>query len=169
MTVETLATQLGLWTQIRNAVEIRSGRAAESMLARLATLPVKRSHATRTLGSYVTRNGHPFCIRLQFAQEPGSLRQTFLHEIAHACDHLTAGPKARRRYSHGPNWRVWAEELGISAERCGASEAVQELHRQRQKLVAVCEQCGAEFHRVRRLNRRRQYIHRDCGGRLRKL
>ncbi|MDA3904103.1 MAG: hypothetical protein PF441_11730, partial [Desulfuromusa sp.] len=107
---------------------------------------------------------------LQFAQEPGNLQHTFLHEVAHACDHLSRkhGHQPYRR-AHGSSWKVWAKALGISTQCCGESEAVRALHQQRLKLVAVCQKCGIEFHRVRRLNRNRTYTHNQCGGKIQRL
>lgn len=167
MTVETLATELGLWAEITTCLYRTAGDQAPPLLTRLAALPVRRSRATRSLGSYVSRQGLPVCIRLQFAQEPETLKQTLLHEIAHACDHLSDQYGNRYRRAHGPQWQAWARALGTAAESCGKSEALNQLYQQRLKLVAVCQTCGTEFRRIRRLNRRRKYFHSNCGGRLR--
>ncbi|WP_303722986.1 SprT-like domain-containing protein [Malonomonas rubra] len=169
MTVASLAQELGLWEEICENIHCFSGRKSRRLIDRLATLPIQRSRATRRLGSYVTRNGRPFCIRLQFAQEPENLKQTLLHEIAHACDHFSTRFAIRFRRAHGPSWQAWAKALGTSVKSCGRSEALDQLHRQRLKLVAVCQNCGAEFHRVRRLNQGRKYVHPSCGGPLRLL
>jgi hypothetical protein len=32
--------------------------------------------------------------------------------------------------------------------------------------VAVCERCGCVFHRLRRLARRRKWVHPECGNGL---
>lgn len=169
MTVASLAQELDLWEEICESIKCFSGRKSARLIARLAELPVERSRATRRLGSYVTRNGRPACIRLQFALEPENLKQTLLHEIAHACDHLSARFAMRYRRAHGPSWQAWAKALGTSTESCGRSDALDRLHQQRQKLVAVCQNCGAEFRRVRRLNQGRKYFHTTCGGPLRLL
>jgi len=166
MTVESLATELGLWADICEHIDGYAGRKSTRLLAQLADLPVKRSRATRRLGSFAVQNGKPLCIRLQFSQEPENLKQTFLHEIAHVCDHLTRS-LFRSRRAHGPSWQAWAKVLGTPAKSCGRSEALNQLHRQRLKLVAICQNCGAEFHRVRRLSRNRKYYHSKCGGSLR--
>lgn len=108
-------------------------------------------------------------IRLQFAQERETLHQTFLHEIAHACDHLNQHGSGRRRVGHGVSWRQWALVLGIDTATTGRSAAVATLHLQRQKLVAICLECGAGIYRVRRLNRNNRYIHPPCGGVLKPL
>lgn len=166
--VKKFAEEHGLWQQIVAAVEtILQTIDTEPLIAQIAKIPVRPSRATRSLGMYVSKLGEPVCIRLQFAQEETLLRQTFLHEVAHTCDHLSHQAGGKYRRAHGPGWRQWAHALGISPERCGKSEAVADLHRQRLKLVAICQKCGAEFRRVRRLNRRGRYIHSTCGGRLR--
>ena len=168
MTVIDLACKLNLWTQITTAIDAAlSAAEAGELLSRLAELPVRPSRAVRSLGTYVSRAGAPVCIRLQFAQELVSLRETFLHELAHLCDHLCNQPGKRYRRAHGPHWQQWAKLLGATPQRCGSSAALEKLYRQRLKLVAVCLQCGTEFRRTRRLNRRRKYFHSDCGGRLR--
>jgi len=169
MTVEMLARELGLWDALKINIRTQAGEGAEALLKQLSGLPVRPSRATRSLGSYLSRDGVPVCIRLQFAQEPDNLRQTLLHEIAHVCDHLSRQPGRRYRQAHGKSWQQWARALGTSVERLGSSEALQHLYRQRVKLVAVCQRCGAELHRTRRLNRRHSYLHVNCGGRLRPL
>ena len=168
MTVIELAHELNLWRQITTAVNTALP-AAESgkLLRRLAELPIRSSRAARSLGAYVSRAGQPVCIRLQFAQEPVNLRETFLHELAHLCDHLCHQSDKPYRRAHGPNWQSWARRLGAMPQRCGNSDALEKLYRQRLKLVAVCQHCGTEFRRTRRLNRRRKYYHHNCGGRLR--
>ncbi len=168
MTVIDLARKLNLWRQITTAINaVLPAAAAGELLPRLAELPVTQSRATRSLGVYVSRLGEPVCIRLQFAQELENLRETFLHELSHCCDHLCNQPGKRYRRAHGPHWQQWATLLGATPQRCGSSAALEKLYLQRLKLVAVCRQCGTEFRRTRRLNRRRKYFHSDCGGTLR--
>jgi predicted SprT family Zn-dependent metalloprotease len=171
MTVKQHADELGLWPQIESAVEgMVSQRSTSALLTKVAQIPIQKSRATRRLGAYVSRGGEPVCIRLQFAQEPDNLKQTFLHEVAHACDHLSRkGWHKPYRRAHGPSWKSWAKALGISPLSCGESEAVRSLHQQRLKLVAVCQKCGAEFHRARRLNRNGTYTHQQCGGRIKTI
>lgn len=169
MTVESVATELGLWRDIRQAIYTALGEEGDRLLRQLASLPIKSSRATRRLGSYNSRHGVPLCIRLQFAQEPENLKETLLHEIAHFCDHQTR-PSGKRRYPvHGERWQAWAEALGVSGKRSGNSEALNRLYRQRLKRVAICQKCGVEFHRLKRLSRRRTYVHPDCGGILKQI
>ena len=168
MTTIQLANELHIWKQIETATKnILAGKTSASLLEKIAKIPIRRSCATRRLGVYVSQGSKPVCIRLQFAQEPENLRQTFLHEVAHACDHLShKGLRKSYRKVHGDSWKVWAQALGISTATSGESETVRQLHQQRLKLVGVCQKCGAEFHRVRRFNRNGTYTHRCCGGEI---
>ncbi len=167
MTVISLAKQLDLDQVIGYAARsMLSFADAELLLQRLAALPVKRSHALQRLGSYVARGAEPLAIRLQFAQESRQLTATFLHEVAHACDHLSHQSGKPYRRAHGPGWQAWMAALGQPADTRGASTSLAELRTQRLKVVAVCRSCGAEIRRLRRLDRRKRYIHTDCGGRL---
>jgi hypothetical protein len=169
MNVRTLAAELNLWRQIVAAVETQCvAVAGQQLLEKLAIIPVAPSRASRRLGCYAFRGAESVVIRLQFAQEADNLRQTFLHEIAHACDHLTQHG-GRRRVAHGNSWRQWALALGIGTATTGRSPAVVALYQQRRKLVAICLECGAEIYRVRRLNRNHRYFHPPCGGALKPL
>ncbi|MFK5927111.1 MAG: SprT-like domain-containing protein [Desulfuromusa sp.] len=168
MIVKQLADQLNLWQHIERGVAgMLTGRTASTFLERIANIPIHKSRATRRLGVYVSMGRNPVCIRLQFAQEPDTLRQTFLHEVAHACDHLSRkGLRKSYRQAHGEDWKIWALALGVSTSTSGESAAVRQLHQRRLKLVGICQKCGAEFHRVRRLNKNRSYTHNQCGGEI---
>lgn len=168
MTVKSLAQRLQLWESIQAAVtETLTLRAGRKLLWRLGEIPIQRSRALRRLGSYVSRSGHPICIRLQFAQEEALLADTFLHEVAHACDHLSRKRWGAYRQAHGPSWQAWALALGIQPQARGRSEELERLYQERLKVVAVCSRCGFELRRLRRLNRRHSYVHKTCGGVLR--
>ncbi len=169
LTVGQLASELELWEQIVATVQRQVEHSPMDLLAEIAALPVRSSRAARSLGAYVSKVSKPVCIRLQFAQEAENLKQTFLHEVAHLCDHLTNQPDRRYRRAHGPGWQVWAKALGTSVECRGESVAMTRLRQQRLRLVAICQQCGEEFWRLRRLNRRQKYIHPKCGGPLKTL
>jgi predicted SprT family Zn-dependent metalloprotease len=167
MTALSLAEEFGLWPLIRAVILARlSPYEAAALITHLHRLPVKRSHAVQRLGCYVARGGAPVSIRLQFAQEEEQLRQTFLHELAHACDHLTLQNGRPYRQAHGPGWREWMAAFGLPAERVGQSEALALLRDRRLKVVAVCRTCGIEIKRLRRFDKRKRYLHSECGGRL---
>lgn len=164
-TVAGVAEELAVWVPFVRGVEARlEPAAARILIERLVALPVRASHAVGLLGSYVHRGGEPVAIRLQLAQERSLLGVTLLHELAHACEHLTAANPQRHRCSHGAHWRVWAEAFGIAPERASRSVALGALRAARLKPVAVCEKCGCVFHRLRRLPRRRQWLHPQCGN-----
>ncbi|MCD6582352.1 MAG: hypothetical protein J7K90_11165, partial [Desulfuromusa sp.] len=83
MTVKQIAAEFHLWQQIEKAVNsILTGESASVLLEKITQIPIHKSRATRRLGAYVSMGREPICIRLQFAQEPDNLKQTFLHEVA---------------------------------------------------------------------------------------
>lgn len=167
VTVSELACTLRVWDALQLAVErVLPGSEATKLLSRIAAIPVRPSHAVRRLGSYVSRGGQPVCIRLQFAQERQNLRDTFLHELAHLCDHLTHQSGLKYRNAHGDGWALWAREFGIEPNVRGESAALEQLYQTRLRTVAVCDRCGAELRRLQRLRRDRRYVHTRCGGSL---
>jgi len=170
-TVERVAIELGVWTTFVHGVQSSlDSLAAQRLIDQLGSLPVRSSHAVGLLGSYAHRGGEPVAIRLQLAQETGLLKVTLLHELAHACEHLTAANPKRHRCTHGPRWQQWAKAFGIAPERTARSAALGALRAARLKPVAVCEKCGCVFHRLRRLPRRQQWLHPQCGnGKIRAL
>ena len=164
-TVKVVAEDIGIWGKfIRGVASLLEEQAARELIDRLATLPVRSSHAVGLLGSYAHRSAEPLCIRLQPHQEPALLRSTLLHELAHACDHLTAPNPHRHRCRHGAAWKKWAQAFDISPTRAGHSPALRQLREERLKPVAVCERCGCIFHRLRRLPARRHWVHPECGN-----
>lgn len=164
-TVRIVAENLDVWEVFVRGVDACLGNErARVLIARLAVLPVKSSHAVGLLGSYVHRGGEPLCIRLQPLQEPELLRITLLHELAHACEHLTSPQPHRHRCGHGPSWRGWALAFDIAPQRSGRSSALSSLRQERLKPVAVCERCGCVFQRLRRLPARRSWVHPECGN-----
>lgn len=168
-TVRGLCEELGLWTKLERDVRTFSPRKAAAVLEVVAAIPIRASRATTRLGTYVAQGRRPVCIRLQFVQTSDELRATLLHEVAHACDHLTRGALRRwrsPRCDHGPSWRAWACALGVEPSYRGASENVRALYQRRAKIVAACTRCGEEIRRLRRLPRGVQYLHLRCGGAL---
>jgi len=98
---------------------------------------------------------------------PDMLRDTLLHEIAHAVAYVRHG---RAAMNHGPLWRAvareWravARELGARPEAtCRAGPLVPAPH------VLVCGRCGAEVGLYRRPKHPAEaYRHKGCGGRFR--
>jgi predicted SprT family Zn-dependent metalloprotease len=70
--------------------------------------------------------------------DPEAVRQTILHEIAHAL----AGPRA----GHGPKWRKIALSIGATPRRCYDGGVNQPPPR----YVATCHHCSGAYHRMRR-------------------
>ena len=70
--------------------------------------------------------------------ESAAVRETLLHEIAHA---LTPGA------GHGPAWHAQCRELGIAAQRCYTA---QEVVQPRSPYLLVCDTCGLEVPRHRK-------------------
>lgn len=90
------------------------------------------------------------------ANDEAAVRDTLLHEIAHAL--------AGREAGHGPRWKAICAELGCKPERLD-HEAVMPEGRWRAK----CPSCSEAFHRHRRPMRGRTYACRRCGPRRGKL
>ena len=165
-TVESFSRQVDVWTRICAVINKHCFDQPEGLLRQIAQVPIKRSRSTTTLGCYVSRSGVPYCIRLQFDQEAELLVHTLLHEVAHLIDHLIYFSGKAYRGAHRQGWQSLALALGISASRTGQSERLAENYQQRCKLVAVCSGCGEQFYRIRRLNRNRTYLHKQCGSPL---
>lgn len=90
------------------------------------------------------------------ANDEPAVRETLLHEIAHAL--------AGREAGHGPKWKAICVKLGCRPERLD-HEAVMPEGRWR----ATCPGCGQTFRRHRRPMRGRTYACRRCGPRRGKL
>lgn len=165
-TVESCSRQLKIWGRICDVI---AGNQFDHLLTTISQVPIRRSRSTTTLGCYVSRHGAPHCIRLQFDQEDDLLADTLLHEVAHLLDHLVSFSGSAYRGAHRKGWQHWALALGISTSRTGKSERLAENYQQRSKLVAVCTGCGEKFYRIRRLNRNRVYVHKQCGSQLKSM
>jgi predicted SprT family Zn-dependent metalloprotease len=81
----------------------------------------------------------------------GAVRDTILHEIAHAL----AGEKA----GHGPKWRAVCMKIGAIPERLDHTAVMPKGH-----WSAICPGCGAEHRRFRRPLLGRTYICLACGA-----
>lgn len=165
-TVESCSRQFDVWTRICTVIKHHHSDQSEYLLRSIAQVPIKRSRSTTTLGCYVSRNGAPYCIRLQFDQESELLVDTLLHEVAHLIDHLVTFSGKAYRGAHRQGWQFWALALGISVSRTGQSDRLAKSYQRRSKLIAVCSGCGEQFYRIRRLNRHRIYLHKQCGSPL---
>jgi len=88
---------------------------------------------------FVTHNDEP------------QIRETLLHEIAHAL----AGQKA----GHGPIWKATCRRIGCQPVACDKGEAIMPSGRWR----AQCKTCGKEYHRHKRPPKHAKYWCRKCG------
>lgn len=89
-------------------------------------------------------------IHFVLRNDEAEVRDTILHEIAHAL----AGPRA----GHGEAWKRKCVEIGATPQRCGV--AAMPAGRWR----ATCPTCGREHHRHRRPLPGRRYFCRPCGS-----
>lgn len=90
------------------------------------------------------------------------LRETLLHEYAHL---LAVARDGRRGHGHGPSWQRAMRDLGLEPQVRHSFPC--RRNQPRQVVTYRCERCGADLKRLRRLPRRRKYIHVGCGGALR--
>jgi len=90
---------------------------------------------------------------LTFLNSEDQVRETILHEIAHA---LTPGD------GHGLKWRAKCRELGIKPERCYGEAEVVSPPRSAARYVIGCKRCGW-WHERRRATRNR-LICRHCAS-----
>jgi len=79
------------------------------------------------------------------------VRETILHEIAHAL--------AGERAGHGPKWKAVCAQVGCKPERCDKGEAVMP----RGRWQAKCPSCAKEYWRHRRPQRAARYWCKGCG------
>jgi predicted SprT family Zn-dependent metalloprotease len=94
-------------------------------------------------------------IHFTIANDEAMVRDTLLHEIAHALAGHAAG--------HGPKWRRICRRIGATPDRLGdaAMPAGQ--------WIATCPTCGHEYQRHRRPPSGYQYACSQCGHKRGKL
>lgn len=81
----------------------------------------------------------------------GPVRETILHEIAHALAGEDAG--------HGPAWKAVCVQIGCKPERCDNGTAVMP----RGRWNARCPGCGKIYSRHKRPQKHARYWCRHCG------
>lgn len=83
-----------------------------------------------------------------------TVKDTVLHEVAHALAGNTAG--------HGPKWKATAVRIGAKPERCYDSAEVAEVPHRYEVVCGLCSKVIAKRHRFdRRVDGRK---HAGCGG-----
>jgi predicted SprT family Zn-dependent metalloprotease len=92
-------------------------------------------------------------LSVYFVRDNGieAVRETILHEIAHALAGQPAG--------HGPAWKAVCRKIGCLPVRCDNGSAIMPFGRWR----AECPACGKQYSRHRRPQRKAQYWCRNCG------
>jgi predicted SprT family Zn-dependent metalloprotease len=86
----------------------------------------------------------------------GKLKDTVLHELAHAFDVALYGLSS----GHGPRWVRIAQSIGCDGQRCYSSEDVKEVTNS--KYTHTCPTCGNTTPRHKKI--RRSYSCAPCSG-----
>ena len=168
MNTETLAARVGAnWNEI--AAILRTAGLDDAAIESVRTIPAGiNNRITRSLGRVKVNRATrlPFSIelsgRLVALGQPAEIITTLLHEIAHlAADIYLAGIDGIET-PHGPTWSRFARALGVSTS--ATMKTSYTARGEGLKTVAVCGSCGYELQKRRRLNRKRTYTHRNCGG-----
>lgn len=116
----------------------------------LADWSFEFTRARRMLG--VCRYDRPaigLSIHLVQRNGPEEVRETLLHEVAHAL--------VGRGHGHGPVWREMARRVGCKPVRCGDADMPEG------RWGAECPCCGRRFHRHRRPRPSGRWWCRRCG------
>jgi len=100
-------------------------------------------------------------------QHAAKLRNTTLHEVAHAVNPILFG----RGDHHGPQWRRIMRAFGEPADRCNTDEDVSADLRKRKmakaKQIWACEHCEVELPILKRRKAPAEsYTHLKCGGKF---
>lgn len=91
---------------------------------------------------------------VESGESEGVLKDTVLHEIAHAIAGASAG--------HGPAWKRAALKVGARPERCGESDIPFEKHGY--KWMRHCKSCGQRIGYHRKPSVRRRSSCSRCSG-----
>jgi len=75
------------------------------------------------------------------------IKNTILHEIAHALSVEVLG--AREGRGHGHNWKSIAKQIGCDGERCYNGDTV---NKPQSKYTLICDTCGRETPKHRKTN-----------------
>lgn len=114
------------------------------------SIGITRWRRHRVLGLTTTVELQPWVLTSPLAREI----------VAHEAAHVVAGADA----NHGLTWKLWCRRLGGNGRAMIEHDRVAAYTESRIKVVGVCSRCRAEIRASRRLNPRRRYSHRGCGG-----
>jgi predicted SprT family Zn-dependent metalloprotease len=135
-TVEMMARELRVLTRVRKV----AGSQARVVLA------LSVAYNPRLKRAYGCFRCTTTAIELApwLRNDPRQLRDTFLHEVAHAI-HFLAG---NRGPSHGAEWKEVAQSLGVPPRACSDVEVEGQAEYRPRKARAIgrCESCGHVFY-----------------------
>lgn len=77
--------------------------------------------------------------------QPEEIKDTVLHELAHALDFEDRGTS-----DHSAKWKAWARKVGAKPTRCYSSAQIKGPEK---KYFYYCPSCGTAIGRLRRVNR----------------
>lgn len=107
----------------------------------------------RSLGlCYYQRKRIELSVHFVIANDAVEVRDTILHEIAHALAGQAAG--------HGPRWKAICQRIGARPQRLDVQAVMP-----RGRWQATCPGCGRRFTRHRRPQQNRHYACVHCGPR----
>ena len=167
MNTETLARRVGAdWEAIRatlseaglDASAIESVRRVPAKVNNRLTRSLGRVRSNRVTGP----NAIELSGQLVSKGKADEIVAVFLHEVAHLAADFYLLSIRRRESAHGSTWCRFARVLGVPAKATATTSYT--VERPGLKTVAVCGACGYELQKTRRLNSRRTYRHRQCGG-----
>lgn len=153
------------WLEAQGA-DVSAARAAMN-LAKVAGVPVRWvGRFKSTAGQCVMRRlaGSGTLVAVELKLNPRlkvegleALRETFLHELAHA---LTPG------HRHDLTWRLTFKAIGGKGRR---THSYASMPTRPARVVATCDACGYQVKRRKAFPRGRTYTHTRCGGHLRRV
>ena len=163
-TVEDMAKALGM-TKLEEMLKPTVGRIPQVV----ADCEVSFNMSLKTtLGQFKGKKMGSYRVgRIEFnsalLNDAGSMKDTLLHEVAHAWAWAEYNLKG-----HGRTWVRLARALGHNGERCVTVREAASLGVVRKNLpkylVARCERCRVGIRRARRLPFGKTFTHRGCGG-----
>jgi predicted SprT family Zn-dependent metalloprotease len=168
MNTESLAAHVGSnWSEI--VTTLRAEGLDYDAIEKVRTVPAAiNNRITRSLGrvkvSRATRLPTAIELSGQLVKlgEPAEIVAVFLHEVAHLAADVQLAGSGHREAPHGSTWSRFARALGVPASASTTTSYT--AGGANLKTVAVCSACGYELQKARRLNRRRTYTHKRCGG-----
>ncbi len=175
MNIKRMATTVGAdWNDI---VARLSARLSEAEIEAVGSLPaLVNGRLTRSLGRVFVNRSSRMPTKLELSRQllgrgtPQEITDVFLHEVAHVAADIFKVREQSLETAHGPIWARFARCLGVAASATAQTSYGTEARAERRasslKVVAICDRCLFKLEKTRRLNRRRTYSHRQCGGKF---